>query len=107
LQPAEKDNFEGKRPHLQRSNRQMREHDCFSPRKVKSVAHEIGHLPSAEEQRRHETSGSDNLGELTGKEHQKLTAGVFHVITGNEFRFRFWQVERDPFGLRNGRSEKK
>src|SRR5262245_55357408 len=106
LQPAEKQDFERNRRYLQRDNREVGEQYFFSPRKVKPLGHEIGNLPAAEEQRRHETSGCDDLGELTGKEHQKLTAGVFHVITGNQFRIALRQVKRDPFGFSNRGSEK-
>src|SRR5919108_792576 len=106
LQPAEKDNFDDKRAHLQQYDPKMRERDRLAPRKVKAVAHEVGNLPPAEKQSGHESRGRDDLSELASKEHEKLTAGIFDVITRDKFRLSFRQVERDTFGLSNGGGEK-
>src|SRR5436309_1969509 len=85
----------------------MRQQPGLPPGKMKSVAHEIGYLPAAEEKRRHQTGGGDDFGELAGEEHKKLATGIFHVITGDELGLSLRQIERNPFGFRDRRDKEK
>src|SRR5947208_14299060 len=85
----------------------MRQQPGLPPGKMKSVAHEIGYLPAAEEKRRHQTGGGDNFGELAGEEHKKLATGIFHVIIGDELGPSLRQTERNPFGFRDRRDRQK
>src|ERR1044071_10257635 len=78
-----------------------------APGKMKAVAHQVRHLPSAEKKRRHESGGGHHFCELTGEKHQKFTAGILHVIASHQLRFSLWQIERDALGFRYCRSEKK
>jgi hypothetical protein len=50
---------------------------------MKTIAHQVGHLPATEEERRDQGGNGDDFGEFSGKEHEELAAGIFNVRAGH------------------------
>ena len=60
-----------------------------------------GREPAAEEENRREAGNRDHVRVFGHEEHGELEARIFGVESGDQFGFRFGQVERDAVGFRD------
>ena len=61
-----------------------------------------GREPAAEEEDRREAGNGDHVRVFGHEEHGEFEAGIFGVEAGDQFGFRFGQVERNAVRFGNG-----